>query len=74
MLPLCLRKAAVAVPRFSTVANGHRINVLDELRAFLDNLRGPEPVLTKIRLVLRNNAIKIVHRQHCCGHPGEPGC
>ena len=47
---------------------------MDELRAFLANLRGPEPLLTKIRLVLRNNTYKIVHHQHCCGHPGEPGC
>jgi hypothetical protein len=47
---------------------------MEHLRAFLANLGGPEPFLTKVRLVLRNNAYKIAHHQNCCGHPGEPGC
>jgi hypothetical protein len=28
----------------------------------------------KIRLIIKNNFIKIKTRQNCCGHPGEPGC
>lgn len=41
---------------------------------FFTNLSGPQPLSKKIRLLLRNNAIKIRNRQDCCGHPGEPGC
>jgi hypothetical protein len=44
------------------------------LRAFFTNLSAPMPLGRKIKLLLRNNAIKIVRRQDCCGHPGEPGC
>ncbi len=43
-------------------------------RAFFSNLSAPMPWRRKIHLLLRNNAIKIWKRQHCCGHPGEPGC
>jgi hypothetical protein len=43
-------------------------------RAFLTNLRGPEPWTRKLQLVLRNNWLKLKHFQDCCGHPGEPGC
>lgn len=32
------------------------------------------PLLSKVRLVARNNLIKITKRQGCCNHPGEPGC
>ena len=42
--------------------------------AFLNNLHVPMPWYRKVYLVLRNNGIKIVKRQSCCGHPGEPGC
>jgi hypothetical protein len=42
--------------------------------AVLSNLSGPRPLSEKIRLLIRNNAIKIRNRQNCCGHPGEPGC
>lgn len=45
-----------------------------EVRAFLTNLSGPEPWTVKIRLLLRNNWLKLRRRQNCCGHPGEPGC
>lgn len=44
------------------------------IRDFFTNLSGPLPVSEKIRLLLRNNALKIRNRQDCCGHPGEPGC
>jgi hypothetical protein len=42
--------------------------------AFIRNLKQPMPLATKLRLVLRNSAIKITRMQSCCGHPGEPGC
>jgi hypothetical protein len=34
----------------------------------------PMPLYKKLYLVFRNNMIKIVRRQSCCGHHGEPGC
>jgi hypothetical protein len=43
-------------------------------RAFFTNLTGPEPWTRKIRLLLRNNLIKLKNFHNCCGHPGEPGC
>ncbi len=43
-------------------------------RAFFTNLSVPMPFWRKVRLLLRNNAIKIAKGQDCCGHPGEPGC
>ena len=38
------------------------------------NLRQPGPLGWKIRRALANTATKVVHRQSCCGHDGEPGC
>jgi hypothetical protein len=38
------------------------------------NLRQPGPLVWKIRRTLVNTATKVVHRQSCCGHDGEPGC
>ena len=38
------------------------------------NLMQPMPLGRKIRLVVRNVAIKIRTGQTCCGHHGEPGC
>ena len=40
----------------------------------LANLRQPMPLKRKLRLLLRNNWIKIRKRQDCCGNHGEPGC
>lgn len=42
--------------------------------AFIRNLRKPMPLGKKLRLVLRNEWIKISRMQSCCGHYGEPGC
>jgi hypothetical protein len=42
--------------------------------AFARNLRVPMPLGRKVKLVMRNAAIKVKTRQSCCGHPGEPGC
>ncbi len=43
-------------------------------RAFFTNMSAPMPLGKKLRLVFRNNWIKISRRQNCCGHLGEPGC
>lgn len=40
----------------------------------LSNLSVPMPFHRKLYLLLRNNLIKLVKLQSCCGHPGEPGC
>ncbi len=40
----------------------------------LENLRQPGSLGHKLRLLLRNNWIKIRTRSACCGHYGEPGC
>jgi hypothetical protein len=32
------------------------------------------PFLVKLKLLLRNNWIKIKNRSSCCGNLGEPGC
>ena len=42
--------------------------------ALLANLRQPGPLSWKVQRVVANIGFKIVHRQSCCGHPGEPGC
>jgi hypothetical protein len=44
------------------------------LKGFFTNMSVPMPMGKKLRLVFRNNWIKISRRQNCCGHPGEPGC
>jgi hypothetical protein len=44
------------------------------IRDFFTNLSDQRPLAEKIRLLLRNNAIKLKNRKDCCGHPGEPGC
>ncbi len=32
------------------------------------------PLASRIRLALRNTAIKLRQRSSCCGNPGQPGC
>jgi hypothetical protein len=44
------------------------------LQAFFTNMSVRMPIHKKLYLVFRNNMIKIVKRQSCCGHPGKPGC
>ena len=46
----------------------------DSRSAFVRNLRKPMPLGKKLRLVARNQWIKISTLRSCCGHPGEPGC
>jgi len=44
------------------------------IKDFLTNVKAPMPLGKKISSLFRNNAIKIIRRQNCCGHPDEPGC
>ena len=39
------------------------------LQAFFTNISVRMPIHKKLYLVFRNNTIKIVKRQGCCGHP-----
>ncbi|MDP2948972.1 MAG: hypothetical protein Q8P22_05495 [Chloroflexota bacterium] len=43
-------------------------------RMFWRNLRAPIPLGQKLRLILRNNWLKLRLRQSCCGNLGQPGC
>jgi len=52
----------------------HSTKKKPSLRSLLANLRVDMPWRDKIRLLFRNNWIKIKNVQNCCGHPGEPGC
>jgi len=52
------------------MCNGQKPSIKD----FFTNMNAPVPLGKKISLLLRNNAIKIVKKQNCCGHPDEPGC
>lgn len=45
-----------------------------DIRAFFSNMAGPEPLGRKVRLLLRNNFLKLKSMNNCCGHQGEPGC
>lgn len=42
--------------------------------AAMRNMRVDMPAGRKFRLVVRNNALKLVRLNNCCGHYGEPGC
>lgn len=41
---------------------------------FLTNLDQPMPLHEKLGKLTRNLWRRVVLRQPCCGHPGEPGC
>jgi hypothetical protein len=41
---------------------------------YLTNLQAPPPWPAKIRVIARNYWRRVVRRQLCCGHEGEPGC
>ena len=43
-------------------------------KEFIANLRLGMPWREKVRLIIKNNFIKIKTLKNCCGHPGEPGC
>jgi hypothetical protein len=40
----------------------------------LENLKKPMPFGRKLKLIARNNWIKLRTRSDCCGNYGEPGC
>lgn len=42
--------------------------------AFVKNMKSSMPLGKKVFLAMKNNALKIITRKNCCGHPGEPGC
>ena len=44
------------------------------IRAAFTNLHQPMPLPEKTWKLTRNLWRRIVLRQNCCGHPGEPGC
>ncbi|HUZ01287.1 MAG TPA: hypothetical protein VMU89_13135 [Thermomicrobiaceae bacterium] len=44
------------------------------LRSFLINLDQPMPLPEKLGKLFRNLGRRVVLRQNCCGHDGEPGC
>lgn len=44
------------------------------LSDYLTNLNQPLPRREKIAKVVSNLWRRVILRQNCCGHPGEPGC
>ena len=44
------------------------------LREMISNFNAPPPLPKKLAVILRNYWRRIVLRQACCGHDGEPGC
>jgi hypothetical protein len=38
------------------------------------NWNQPLPLRVKVGQTLRNFSIRVIKRQTCCGHDGEPGC
>jgi len=44
------------------------------IRDFLTNMDQPMPAGEKLRKLVRNLWQRVILRQNCCGHPGEPGC
>jgi hypothetical protein len=47
---------------------------MPSIKDYFTNMSVDMPLYKKFYLVFRNNWIKLVKRQSCCGHPGEPGC
>ncbi len=41
---------------------------------FITNMQVPLPWPTKLRMLFGNLWLRIVKRQNCCGHEGQPGC
>ena len=41
---------------------------------FLTNMNQPMPLPEKFTKLTRNLWRRVVLRQNCCGHDGEPGC
>jgi len=44
-------------------------------RHYVNNFRTFEaPISVKVRLMIKNHAIKVRKASSCCGNYGEPGC
>jgi hypothetical protein len=43
-------------------------------RNFITNWNQPLPLRVKIGKTVKNISIRVIKRQLCCGHDGEPGC
>lgn len=57
-----------------TACYGHDMPRPDP-RSYFGNFSNSDlPLLEKLRLVAKNNAIKIKNGTTCCGNHGEPGC
>jgi hypothetical protein len=41
---------------------------------FLTNFDQPMPFSQKLLKLVRNLSRRVILRQNCCGHLGEPGC
>jgi len=51
------------------------VEVRRHVRNFFTNWREYDaPVITKLRLTVRNRLHATLSRAQCCGHAGEPGC
>lgn len=46
----------------------------ETLHIYFTNLSVPMPLGQKAVTLTRNMWARLVRRQACCGHPGEPGC
>lgn len=46
----------------------------DVYRSVFTNLQVPMPLPRKAWLITRNLSLRVIKRQGCCGHHGEPGC
>ncbi len=44
------------------------------LSDFITNMNQPMPWPTKLAKLSRNLWRRVVLKQNCCGHDGEPGC
>jgi hypothetical protein len=53
---------------------GRPMQIQPLLRSVLTNLDQPMPMGEKLSKLVRNAWRRVVTRQSCCGHPGEPGC
>jgi len=53
---------------------GHSMSRPDPRHYFGNFNNSDLPLLEKLRLVAKNNAIKIKNGTSCCGNHGEPGC
>lgn len=72
---LCLRSEPtsgwIGIPTIMRLSNSMTKQLL---RNFLTNLEQPMPLPEKLFKLTRNLWRRVILRQNCCGHDGEPGC